>query len=59
MAVDGLGDHKIVIVGDDSHYGPVSSVKETAAMSGTVRLIELGANYGRRFAGQGNRRGMW
>ena len=51
-ALDDLGEHEI-IVDDDSHDRAVSIVKEIAATSETVRLIELGTNYGRGFARDG------
>ncbi len=49
-ALDDLGEHEIIVVDDGSHDRPVSIVKEIAATSETVRLIELGTNYGRGFA---------
>ena len=41
-ALDDLGQHEIIVVDDGSHDRPVSIVKEIAATSETVRLIELG-----------------
>jgi Glycosyl transferase family 2 len=50
MALDELGEHEIIIVDDGSRDLTVPIVKEIAAASDTVRLIELGTNHGRGFA---------
>lgn len=49
-ALDDLGQHEIIVVYDGSHDRSVSIVKEIAATSETVRLIELGTKCGREFA---------
>lgn len=49
-ALDGLGDHEIIVVDDGSCDKTVEVVKEIATANEAVRLIELGVNHGRGFA---------
>jgi GT2 family glycosyltransferase len=50
MALDELGQHEIVVVDDGSRDRTAEIVKGIVDTSDTMRLIELGTNYGRGFA---------
>jgi GT2 family glycosyltransferase len=52
LALDDLGAHEVIVVDDGSRDRTAQIVKEIAAASDTVRLVELGANHGRGFARQ-------
>jgi GT2 family glycosyltransferase len=48
--LDGLGAHEVIVVDDGSRDRTAQIVKQIAAASAAVRLIELGTNHGRGFA---------
>jgi hypothetical protein len=49
-ALDGLGEHEVIVVDDSSRDGTAQIVMEIAARNPHVRLIELAVNRGRGYA---------